>query len=184
MRSPTARATPRGTLFLRTEKMGKTAKLIIGSTVEWALLLGLWMAFVSNPTKDEFLIGVAAAFVGAVADALVKREKFFKFEPKASWILYGLTLPWYATQGFLLTMKAFFMRLFGKHPDTRFRTYGYDATGDDSRAAAKRALATAYLTIPPNSIIVGIDREQGRVLTHQIISTAPNMLEEKLGVES
>lgn len=157
--------------------------MILGSTIEWVVLLALWMAFVSQAKKDEFLIGLAVALIGALADATVKRQEFFKFEPKASWIFYGLTLPWYATRGFLLTMKAFFMRLSGKHPDTHFRTYGYDATGDESRAAAKRAIAVAYLTIPPNSIIVGIDKEQGRVLTHQIISTRSNMLEKKLGVQ-
>src|SRR5581483_702642 len=137
--------------------MGNTAKLIVGSAVEWALLLGLWLAFVSNPKKDEFLIGVAAALIGAVADAVVKRQKFFKFQPKASWILLGLTLPWYAAKGCLLTMKAFFLYLFGKHPQTHFESYGYDAIGDDGRSAAKRAIAVCYLTIPPNSIIVGID---------------------------
>jgi len=142
------------------------------------------MAFVSNPTKDELLIGLVAALIGAIADWDVKREKYFKFEPKASWLMLGLLLPWYVVKGSLGTLKAFFLRLSGGKLASTFKVSHYDALASDPRSAAKRALATAYLTIPPNSIIVGIDKERGRVLTHQMVPALPTLIERKLGVQS
>jgi hypothetical protein len=164
--------------------MTRLSKAIAGSAVEWFSLLALWMAFVSQTKRDELLVGVVAALIGAIADADVKRENFFEFEPKASWVMSGLLLPWYAAQGCYLTLKAFFLYLFGRHPESNFKVAGFDATGNDSRSAAKRGLAEAYLTIPPNSIIIGIDRERGRVLMHEIVPSPSTMLEKQLGVHS
>lgn len=164
--------------------MTRLSKAIVGSAIEWFFLLVLWMAFVSNPKQDELLVGLAVAAIGALADAHVKREKFFKFEPEPNWVLSGLMLPWYAAKGCGLTLKAFFLYLFGWRPETGFQVSRFDATGDDSRAAAKRALAEAYLTIPPNSIVIGIDKERGQMLTHNILPSPPNKLDKKLGVQS
>jgi len=163
--------------------MARNAKLVLGVGVEWIFLLALWMAFVSQMKKDELMVGVFVSAIGALADFAVKREPFAKFSPKPGWVLLGLLLPWYAAKGTLLTLQAFGGRLIGRTPRSSFKLFRYDATGDDARSAAKRALAVAYLTIPPNSIIVGIDNEKGRVLTHQILPTPPNQLEIKLGVQ-
>jgi len=44
----------------------------------------------------------------------------------------------------------------------------YDALGDDPGDAAKRALAIAYTTGTPNFIVLGIDRQRGTLVFHQI----------------
>jgi len=163
--------------------MGRTAKLVVGAGIEWLFLVALWMAFVSQTKKAEFLVGVVVAAIGAFADFAVKRENFAKFEPKFSWVMLGLLLPWYAAKGLLVTLRAFFGQLLGTRPDSQFRAFNYDANANDARSAAKRALAVAYLTIPPNSIVVGIDTEGKQVLMHYIAPTPLNSLEEKLGVK-
>jgi len=45
-----------------------------------------------------------------------------------------------------------------------------EAGGDDARAVAHRTLETFYRTLPPNSIVIGIDRERGEILMHVLES--------------
>ncbi len=163
--------------------MGSTVKLVAGVSIEWALLLGLWMAFVSNPKKDELLIGVAVALIGAVADAVVKKEGFAKFKPKFSWLMLIWWEPWYSITGTWSTLKAVAEKLMAKPSKAQFKAAKYDTTGEDDESAAKRALAVAYMTIPPNFIIVGIDKEKGEVLIHQVEPTPVPLITKKLGIQ-
>lgn len=162
--------------------MTRVSKTLAGASIEWLLLLGLWMAFVSQVTKDELLVGVATAAIGAVGDAIVKEKKFAKFKPKLSWLLLICWEPWYAIDGTWSTLKAIAEKLMGKPSKARFKAAKYDANGEDAQSAAKRALAVAYMTIPPNFIIVGIDRDKGEVLIHQVEPTNVPLIARKLGI--
>lgn len=160
------------------------AKDVLLSGVEWILLLGLWMLFVSQWKKDEFLIGIAVAFVGAVADAIVKSEGFGKFSPRPTWVLLIFWTPYYIAKGVWATLKAFCAELFGYSPQSQFIAKPYKpGKSADATSSAKRALATAYLTIPPNSIVVGIDSEHEQVLIHQIMPEPVSLMAQKLGVQ-
>lgn len=160
------------------------AKDVLLSGVEWGFLVVLWMLFVSQWKKDEFLIGIAVAFVGAVADAIVKAEGLAKFSPKAEWVLLILWTPYYVAQGVWATLKAFCAEFFGRSPQSRFIAKPYKpAKSQDATSSAKRALATAYLTIPPNSIVVGIDGEHEQVLMHEIVPEPTSRMAQKLGVQ-
>lgn len=154
------------------------------TAVEWVLLLALWMAFVSQWSKAEFLFGILFATVGTIADAVVKEEGLAKFHPKASWVALIFWEPWYVLKGTYVTFKALLQEVAGRHPDSKFETAGYDTAGTDARSDAKRALAIAYLTIPPNSIIVGIDRDKKQILIHHIIPSPPSIMARKLGVKA
>lgn len=55
-----------------------------------------------------------------------------------------------------------------KRGKSLFRLASFHAPGTDSRSAARRALAIIFGTLPPNSLIIGIDRESGVILFHQL----------------
>ena len=161
-----------------------SAKDVFLSGVEWAFLVLLWMLFVSQWKKDELLIGIGAALIGAVADAIVKAEGFAKFSPKPEWLLLLLWMPYYVAKGSWACFKAFFGEILGRSPASTFAAKGYSpAKRQDATSAAKRALATTFLTIPPNSIVVGIDSEQEQVLTHEIEPEPVSLMAQKLGVQ-
>ena len=160
------------------------SKDVLLFAVEWVLLVVLWMLFVSQWNKDEFLIGIGAAFVGAIADAIVKSEGFGKFSPKPKWVLLIFWTPYYVAKGVWATLKAFGAELFGHSPRSRFIAKTYKpAKSNDLTSSAKRALATAYLTIPPNSIVVGIDSEHEQILMHEIVPEPVSRMARKLGVQ-
>jgi hypothetical protein len=164
--------------------MSRTFKAGVLAVVEWVFLLALWIAFVSQWKKDELLIGMAVAAIGAIADAVVKAKGVAKFSPKFNWLALIFWEPWYVAQGTWVTLKAFALALFGKAPDSGFQTLRYESVRGNARASAQRALAIGYLTIPPNSIVVGIDTTQRQVLTHQLLPTPNSLMAEKLGVKA
>jgi hypothetical protein len=163
-------------------RMASKARIGLMAGVEFVFLLLLWEAFVSNGSKAELLVGSIAAAIGAVADAVVKSGGLAKFKPKASWLALIFWEPWYAIDGTWATLKAVAKKLAGMKSEAQFKVSGFDATGDSAQAAAKRALAIAYMTIPPNFIIVGIDREKGQVLIHQVEPTPTPLIAKKLGI--
>ena len=157
-------------------------KIGLLTLLEWVFLVALWMAFVSQAKKTELLVGMAAATIGTVADAVVKKEGFAAFSPKPQWLALIFLEPWYGLDGTWATLKAFAKKLVGKKSEAQFKVDAYDATGDDPESAAKRALAIAYMTIPPNFIIVGIDEKKGQVLIHQVEPTPAPLIAKKLGI--
>jgi multisubunit Na+/H+ antiporter MnhE subunit len=162
--------------------MCRALKIGVLTLVEWAFLLALWMCFVSQIRKDELLVGVAAAAIGVVADAVVKAEGFAKFSPKASWLALIAWEPWYALDGTWATLKAIARNLAGLKSQAQFKVASFDAGCDDAQSAAKRALAVTYMTIPPNFIVVGIDRQHKQVLIHQVEPTPNPLIAQRLGI--
>ena len=53
----------------------------------------------------------------------------------------------------------------------------------DPLAEARRALAVTYTTITPNVIVLGIVREQGLMLYHQIVGDASLEIARRLGAK-
>jgi len=79
-------------------------------------------------------------------------------------------LPW----RILVDCFALFAALWGhlaKREPVRgaFRAFRFTSTGDDARAAAKRALITAAITSTPNTYVVGLDRQRQLILVHQLV---------------
>ncbi len=153
------------------------------SLVEYWILLALWMAFASNPTRHELWVGLAAALIGSVADAVVKAQGLARFRPKARWLPLIFVEPWYVLSGTAAIFKALLRVTFGKKPRARFKTMKFNVGGDDARSSARRTLATLFSTIPPNSIVVGIDRSQKLVLIHEMVPARTSWLAKQLGVQ-
>lgn len=159
----------------------KANRIAADTAVEFALLFLLWMLFVSQIKRAEVYVGIAVALVGALADQLVKHEDAISFRPRLSQALLIFSEPYYAITGSAALLKALWRKFTGKPSEAQFRAIAYDAGGDDPQSQARRCLTVAYLTIPPNSIIVAIDRERGQMLVHQISPTPTPLIARKLG---
>ncbi|HVZ16121.1 MAG TPA: Na+/H+ antiporter subunit E [Terriglobales bacterium] len=163
--------------------MPRALKIGLSSGIIWLILLVLWFLFVSQWKKDELLVGVVVAATAALANMVVEAQGFARFRPKLSWLMLIWWQPWYAIDGTWATLKAMAEKLMGKKSKAQFKVAGYEANCNDARSAAKRALAVAYLTIPPNSIIVGIDRDKGQVLIHEMQPAPIPLIAKKLGIQ-
>jgi multisubunit Na+/H+ antiporter MnhE subunit len=153
------------------------------SFVEFLFLLLLWMIFASRISRQEVAIGVAAAVLGAVGDAIVKVEGFAPFSPHARWVVLIVWEPWYVLKGTVAVFRELGRTLIGRHPSGQFRAVPYCYGGKNETAAAKRALFAAYMTISPDTLVVGLDRDQHLALLHQLGSHAVPELGRRLGAE-
>jgi multisubunit Na+/H+ antiporter MnhE subunit len=153
------------------------------SLVEFVWLLLLWMMFVSKANLHELWVGIGAAALGSVADAVVKAKNFAPFRPRARWVVLGLHTGSQIVIGTYQVAVAFVRSVAGRKPRASFRALSYEYGGNDEVSAAKRALFTAYVTLSPDSIVVGIDREQQIALIHYITREKPSTVARRLGAQ-
>lgn len=160
---------------------GRVFKATVFSSIEFLFLIGLWMLFVSQLQLAEFAAGVCGAALGAAGDGIVKSKRFAKFRPRLRWLWLFLWEPWYVLTGSAAIFWALARRLAGKKSEAQFRVVPFQAGGDDSEAAARRALAITLTTIPPNFIVIGINKERNFMLVHQVSPTGTPLVTKKLG---
>jgi multisubunit Na+/H+ antiporter MnhE subunit len=151
------------------------------SAVEFIFLLGLWMLFVSRLRGLEVLVGVCAAFLGAVADAIVRAKSFIRFQPRAKWLSLFLWEPWYVLAGSVAILCALAKRLAGKKSDAEFRIVPFRAGGNDPESATRRALAVTLTSISPDLIVVGIEKDKNFMLVHEISPSPTPLIAKRLG---
>jgi hypothetical protein len=72
----------------------------------------------------------------------------------------------------------------GKKSEAQFRVVPFHAGGTDSKSEARRAIAITAVTVSPDTIVVGIDRERGFLLLHQIAPGATPKIARRLGAKS
>ena len=154
---------------------------LLVSAVEFVLLIGLWMMFVSLLQWNELIAGVAAALIGAFADAVIKATDFASFEPELKQLLLIFRLPGEVLRNTLVVFGELFRRLAGAPPRSRLLIVPFDGGGVDRRSAARRALAILYSTIPPNSVVVGIDQDRNYLLLHNLVPEPVSPVTRKLG---
>jgi hypothetical protein len=157
------------------------ARIATDVAVEFGLMFLLWMLLASKMEKPEVYVAIAAALVATLADQVVKQEEVISFRPRLKQALLIFSEPYYALTGSAALLKAFWRKLAGKPSEAQFRAVAYDAGGDDPESQARRCLMVAYMTIPPNFIIIGIDREKNQILVHQVSPTPTPLIAKKLG---
>ncbi|MGZ3457475.1 MAG: hypothetical protein ACXU86_03100 [Archangium sp.] len=137
----------------------------------WALpLWGLWVLLVAPAVSEAELGvgGVAAALSAVVAERLHARG-LLRMSPRARWL--GLTgrILWRLVLDTGVVLAEVGRRLLGREPRSAFATFSFPAGADDSRSVARRVLATAALSLPPNAYVIEFDEPEGRVLVHQLV---------------
>lgn len=162
--------------------MSERMKLVLLACVEYVYLVLLWMAFVSKLDMTELRVGLGVALVGTIADWIVKAEGSGHFRPHFRWMVLTLLEPWYVLKG-MWTVIQQFPRAMKRNQDGQFKAVQFDAGQDDVASATRRAIATMLLTMPPDSVVVGIDGHNGRMLVHEMKPEKPTLMGRELGVQ-
>ena len=141
--------------------MWSVLKLIGRLAVGTAATFGLWLLFVDRTSGHELLTGLGAAILAATGLELVRGEEHPRFWPHARWFAELWRVPKDIVEGCAVLVMCLFTEKRGILRQTRF-----EPGGEDRHSAARRALAIAFGSISPSSIIIGIDRETGLMLVH------------------
>ena len=126
-------------------------------------------------------MGVAVAAAGAVGDVIVKKEGFAAFRPRLHWVALIVWEPWYVIKGTVLALRELARTLAGRQPHFQFRIIPYRYGGQNETAAGKRALFSAYVTISPDTIVVGLDQKRELALLHLLGSEELPEIARELG---
>ncbi len=159
----------------------RIVKAIKDSAFEYLFLVGLWMLFVSVTKPREMVAGLVAALIAAVADATIKSTEYAKFKPRVEWLPLIFWEAWYALHGTWAVLWALLRRIAGKKTGDRFVSVPMNAGGDDAESWARRALMIAYLTMAPDSIVLGIDLDRQCMLVHQFPPAGLPLIAQRLG---
>ncbi len=137
--------------------------------VELGASLGLYFCFAARVDAGEAAIGVVVAAIAATASHVVLSALAARFGGHGRWIAQAWRLPKYAVTGTAEIFGVLFRHLFtARKAESLLLEVPFDAGDDEDAAATRRALAAAYTTITPNFIVLGFDKDRGRMIFHQI----------------
>ena len=129
--------------------------------VSFTILFGIWLLLAGSVAWHEVVVGLAAAGVATVISELVRGQEHPRIWPHARWFLELWALPWEILSGCWVVASALIRGEPGLLHEVPF-----ESGGDDRRSSARRAMAIAFTSISPNSMIIDIDRERGVMLIH------------------
>jgi len=149
----------------------------------WAASFGIWLLLVNTTKAHELWMAAIAATFAATAAEIVRAQRLAPFRPKLSWLAEAWREPWYIVEGCASIFYAFIKHFFRPEPSV-LRNVVFDPGGDDPASAARRALAVAFTTMPPNFVVLGIDIEHRVMLVHQVSESETPTMTRKLGARS
>jgi multisubunit Na+/H+ antiporter MnhE subunit len=160
-------------------------KLVLFWIITFGLLLGLWFLYTATLSLSELLVGAGAAALAATGTAVVEGQRFAQFSPRLSWLRLFVRMPVEITRDTGIVWLSGIAALFGSKPGPQMQAFDFEAGGDnEQRSAARRALAIVLVTIPPNTIVVGIDRRQDKALVHFLVPAPVPAALQRLGMRT
>jgi len=157
----------------------RSVSLVIG----FLFLLGLWMMYTSSPRLSDLYAGFLFAALGVFGSFLIRGSGFAAFRPRTRWIALGFMEPWYVLIGSYRLAASLIRALLNRPSLARFHAIPFDTGGDDPESSTRRTLTIAYLTIPPDSVVVGIDRHVHELLLHEIQPSPLPLIARELGAQ-
>jgi multisubunit Na+/H+ antiporter MnhE subunit len=149
--------------------------------IAWFLpLFVLWLAFVDTLATAEVVVGLVAAALAATAAEVVRDQDLVRFRIRTAWLRDLYRLPGQVLADCRVLAMALWRRLSGRPVHGGFRALRFPIDRDDARSAGRRALVTGFVSLTPNTYVVGI--EEGVMLVHQLAydradPVPPSMLE-------
>lgn len=125
-----------------------------------ALLFGLYLLY-AGVESHEVIVGVGAAAISAGAVEAVRGTEHPRFLPHIAWLARAFRLPYEIARDNVLLV-----RNLARGDQGRFVRIPFEPGAEDAHGIARRTLETFYRTLPPNSIVIGIDRARHEILMH------------------
>lgn len=140
-----------------------------------------WIACTASVHAHELGAGIPAVLLSATFSAFAVRKLPIIFRPAASDLAQIWQLPWSVMKDVVLVTEVLLARLVGRPAPSLFRSAPWRENSQTGEETARRTLATAYTTISPNMIVIGIDRAHGQIFFHQLRPDAVPRLLRRLG---
>ena len=157
----------------------------VGFWIAWYVpLVVLWLAFVDTFDPAEVALGLVAAAVAATAAELVRSKDLVGFRLDPRWLRGLPGLPLRVLRDTWLLTAALWRHCTGRPVRGLFRVVPFPSEADDNRSAARRAVVTVLVSVAPNTVVVGVEGDEGELLVHELVPqpgspVPPSLLEDR-----
>jgi multisubunit Na+/H+ antiporter MnhE subunit len=147
----------------------------------WGVFFVAYMLLVGVLVAAELILGAAAAALATSVAELVRVQDARQFRPRLRWLLRAHRLPPAILADCGVLARALWRHVVKKE-EVRgaFRAFRYPVAGGGGRAAGRRALLNAAISITPNTYVVGIDEDKEIILVHQLVPCEPSQAREEI----
>ncbi len=146
-----------------------------------ALLAGEWILFTAGVNAHEMLVGGLAVVLSFVFLLVVYRSETQRVRVRLRDVLEAWRMPWYLLSDAWVITRVLVLDLLGKRAGSFYRVSGFRTAREQPEMVGRRVLATVYTSMSPNSIILGIDWKQSRMLMHQVARSPVSKMTRRLG---
>lgn len=170
---------------MREPKQSEPRRLSAGVLILSLLVMAAeWILLVAGLKRDEMIVGALAILAAGLFLHLVYRSEHQRLEIPLRDLLQAWRLPWYILNESLLITWILLKDVAGvQRAGSFYRVCGFKTSKSDPVLIGRRVLATAYTTMAPNSLVLGIDYEQSRMLFHQLQRTPVPKMTQALGAQ-
>lgn len=153
--------------------------------VVFAISYAMWLLFVGTSAAHELLVGLVMAGLATVFGCFVGRSSRLAAEFRWVDVKQGWRILWYAVVDSWAITEVLLRDLFGGvRAEGVYQVCGYAGSERDPVKVGRAVLMTGYSTATPNSIVIGIDTAQNRMLFHQMQRTEMTEMGRKLGAKA
>jgi len=156
--------------------------VVLAWVLLWTTSFVLMLLYVGKIAADELVMAAVGSAVTATASRIVLATRIAPLAAQWRGVAQIWRLPKYIATGTWEVVAVLARQIFLRDPaESLFHAVPFAAGGDDDDSAMRRALAIAYTTATPNFVIVGVDREKGLLVYHQIRHSPIPEMTKKLG---
>lgn len=135
---------------------------------KWFAFILLWFLFVYQISLPELLAGAAAAALTVFGLEKSLKAEPLRFSPELRWWAQIWRLPGIILEDFVALLQTLGRHAVGKRSLALFQLTPFHTSGAPPRQAAQRCLATTFMSLSPNSVVVDIDTERDVMMFHQV----------------
>lgn len=135
----------------------------------WACQWGLWLIFADNAGFREMIVGALAAAISTFVVGLFLARTIDRFKLQRQYLAQVVHIPRVLFSDTCILLRTIAMRLRGKDIPSGIVAVPFRLGTDDPRSRGRRALAVTFLTLTPNSLVLGFARDPERLFFHTVI---------------
>jgi multisubunit Na+/H+ antiporter MnhE subunit len=136
----------------------------------WVLMMSLWILVDDSLATDELLAGAGAATLAATLAEVAGYQASTWVTLRAGWLGPALRLPADTVRDTGTVLLALGRTLLtGRQPASGFLEVPVSFGDETPRARTRRALLLAGRSVAPNTFALGLDREDGVMVVHQLV---------------
>ena len=130
---------------------------------DWSVLMALWIALTADTSLPNLGIGAAAALIGSILSVLTESMNVGRFAPHGRYLWDSRGVLLQLPLGVLVMLR---ILLSGKCPAGQLYITPFQPGGSNASDEARRAVAEAFPTMTPTSVVLGIDQRHRRAVFH------------------